>query len=284
MDNRQPYWPDNKRCAVLFTIHVDGESLYNRGPEPIVRSESYGTYGPVCAVDRLLELAEQEKLPCTYFIPGQIAARYPDMVRTIDRMGHEIGFHGYDHEKAMFTDRPEAEWRAVIARSQDTIGNLTGKPLKGFCATSSDFKESAFAVWKEMGFTYSSSMRGDDRPYRVEYEGKDLNFIEIPARWELDDYPAFVYSYSPALPKGMDRISSYRGVLSNWKHEFDGYYSEGLCMVFMLHPHIIGVPGRFRMLQELIGYMKQKPDVWFATGEQIADWWLCTGRRRPEHG
>ena len=48
------FWPDNRQCAVVFTIHVDGESLYNRGPVPIPRSESYGTYGPARAVDRIL--------------------------------------------------------------------------------------------------------------------------------------------------------------------------------------------------------------------------------------
>lgn len=278
MDRNGISWPKGARCAVLFTIHVDGESLYNRGETPIPRSESYGTYGPSVAVDRLLGLMEEEQIPCTFFVPGQIGARYPDMVRRIDAMGHEIGFHGYDHEKAMYTDRPGEQWRQVIERSQETFFQLTGKPLKGYCATSSDFDESAFAVWEEMGFQYSSSMRGDDRPYRVRCEGKELDLIEIPARWELDDYPAFAYSFSPALPKGMDRISSYRGVLSNWKHEFDGYYREGLCMVFMLHPQIIGVPGRFCMLRELIRYMKERDGVWFAKGCDIADWWR-TGDR-----
>ena len=54
-------------------------------------------------------------------------------------------------------------------------------------------------------------MGGDDRPYRTRFQGKESDFIEIPARWELDDYPAFVYSFAPPQPKGQDRISSYRG-------------------------------------------------------------------------
>ena len=102
---------------------------------------------------------------------------------------------------------------------------------------------------------------------------KKSDFIEIPARWELDDYPAFVYSFQPPQPKGQDRISSYRGVLSNWKHEFEGYYAEGGCMTFMLHPQIIGIPGRAQMLEELLDVMLAKGDVWFATGIEIANWW-----------
>ena len=44
-------------------------------------------------------------------------------------------------------------------------------------------------------------------------------------------------------------------------------------MVFMLHPQIIAIPGRFQMLKELLTYMKQHTGVWFANGVQIADWW-----------
>jgi peptidoglycan/xylan/chitin deacetylase (PgdA/CDA1 family) len=259
---------------VYFTIHVDGESLYNRRATPFPRSESYGAYGPLRAVDRLLEITARRDIPCTYFVPGQIAKRYPDMMRKIDAYGHEIGFHGYDHESSMYTDRTKDEWIDVIRRSQDVIYETTGKRAVGYCATSSDFDEEAPKIWHSLGFEYSSSMRGDDRPYRTLFDGVPSDFIEIPARWELDDYPMFAYNFSPPQPRGLDRISSYRGVLSNWRHEFDGYYGYGLCMVFMLHPQIIGIPGRAHMLEELMDYMIGHPDVWFANGKDIARWWL----------
>ena len=144
----------------------------------------------------------------------------------------------------MYTDRPTQAWMDVIRRSQETFDRIIGKQAVGFVATSSDFQMDAPQIWHEqLGFQYSSSMRGDDRPYRMCFQGKKSDFIEIPARWELDDYPAFVYSFQPPQPKGQDRISSYRGVLSNWKHEFEGYYAEGGCMTFMLHPQIIRIPG-----------------------------------------
>ena len=95
-------WPNHAKCAVLLTIHVDGESLYNRNPQtPSPRRVSYGKYGPMRAVDRLLELTQRKGIPCSYFIPGQIAERYPEMVKKIDACGYEIGFHGFDHEENM---------------------------------------------------------------------------------------------------------------------------------------------------------------------------------------
>jgi peptidoglycan-N-acetylglucosamine deacetylase len=44
--------------------------------------------------------------------------------------------------------------------------------------------------------------------------------------------------------------------------------------MFMLtmHPHVIGHRSRAVHLDRLIEYIKSKPDVWFATAEQIANY------------
>jgi hypothetical protein len=37
-----------------------------------------------------------------------------------------------------------------------------------------------------------------------------------------------------------------------------------------MHPHVIGHRSRIVHLENLIAYMKTRPDVWFATAAQIA--------------
>ena len=76
-------WPNGARMAVSFTIHVDGNSLYNWRPVTLPRSDSYGNYGPEQGVDKILELTKDYQVPCTYYVPGQIADRYPDMVQRL---------------------------------------------------------------------------------------------------------------------------------------------------------------------------------------------------------
>ena len=51
-------WPNGARMAVSFTIHVDGNSLYNWRPVTLPRSDSYGNYGPEQGVDKILELTK----------------------------------------------------------------------------------------------------------------------------------------------------------------------------------------------------------------------------------
>ena len=45
----------------------------------------------------LLESLESLGIKATMFIPGYVARRFPDLIREIDRSGHEIGSHGFKH-------------------------------------------------------------------------------------------------------------------------------------------------------------------------------------------
>jgi len=42
--------------------------------------------------------------------------------------------------------------------------------------------------------------------------------------------------------------------------------------VLTLHPYLSGHRAPMKHLEELVTYMKSKPDVWFATGTQIAQY------------
>ena len=116
-------------------------------------------------------------------------------------------------------------------------------------------------------------MRGDDRPYRTVIDGEETDFIEIPTKWEVDDYVAMAYHMYPAEPAGQDRISSYRLVEDNFMREFKGHYREGLCISYTNHPQVIGCPGKIQILDHLLKYITSKEDVWVATGTEIADWY-----------
>jgi allantoinase len=39
------------------------------------------------------------------------------------------------------------------------------------------------------------------------------------------------------------------------------------------HPHVIGQPYRISTLDRILTYMQSREKVWFATREEIADWY-----------
>lgn len=270
-------WPGGAKCAVMLSFDVDGDTIWKNGArgiengESFIRANSVGVYGPRRAVHNILEVLAARGVPATFFVPGKVMADYPELCREIARRGHELGHHGYHHER--YVDLSPEEQREIIDRSQRVFEETIGKKAVGYRTPSGDWSRETAGILYEMGFQYSSSMRGDDRPYRTVIDGQVTDFIEMSPKWDLDDFVQFGYNLFPAEPAGQDRIAGIEQVYENFTQEFDGYYREGLCFVIQCHPQIIGSPGRLRMYDRLLGHIQQHSDVWFATGTQIADWW-----------
>jgi hypothetical protein len=62
------------------------------------------------------------------------------------------------------------------------------------------------------------------------------------------------------------------------KEQFDQLYLEssttGKLMSVGLHPHVSGHPFRIRAIRDFLAYAQSFDDVWWATREEIADWYL----------
>jgi peptidoglycan/xylan/chitin deacetylase (PgdA/CDA1 family) len=75
--------------------------------------------GPGPYTAQLLDTLEQANIPATFFVVGERAAEYPQLVRRAAAEGHEIGNHTWDHKDLSKLD--EAGIRAEIERSADAI-------------------------------------------------------------------------------------------------------------------------------------------------------------------
>ena len=115
---------------------------------------------------------------------------------------------------------------------------------------------------------------GDDIPYVVDANGRDL--IEIPVHWELDDAPYF--SYTPSLG-ARSPMASPEHVYQVWSAGFEGMYHYGRSFVLTMHPHVIGRPGRLRMLERLLRYIQDFPGVEFMRAVDVAN--MFANQKRP---
>src|ERR1700750_1696201 len=95
-------WPSAKRCAAMLCFDVDGETTALSEDPDLARRRtlmSQCEYGPRIGVPRLLGLLDHLELPAAFFIPAYIVEQHPRMVDAIVLRGHEVGLHGYLHEK-----------------------------------------------------------------------------------------------------------------------------------------------------------------------------------------
>ncbi|MBV8072810.1 MAG: polysaccharide deacetylase family protein [Acidobacteriaceae bacterium] len=112
------------------------------------------------ATEPLLEILAFRQVSCTFFILGELAQRYPDLVRRLHSGGHEIACHGMTHIP-LWQLTPE-EFRQELRDFLEIIRMIDPSiRVKGFRAPT--FSVDARTAWAlqvlaEEGFKYDSSI------------------------------------------------------------------------------------------------------------------------------
>lgn len=270
-----PKWPHGKRMAVVVSVDFfDTHAILTQEPRMAGREKSLSVwqYGARRGVDRLLQVFDEFKLAANWFAPGQVAIEHRALVQRIHAAGHEIGnatFACEDFERLSLAPQHDS-----LRRAQAALRDATGESPVGFRAPFGNWSPGFTQHLREAGIEWSSSWRGDDRPYFHPPAGASAApLVEVPLHCELEDDPYFTFNLFPPVPVGQPRIASYREVLANWRQDFAGFRRFGLCLPLRLHPEILGTAGRIDLLRELLTTIRAHDDVWVATGREVAQWW-----------
>lgn len=109
-------------------------------------------------INAILELLEICNVKATFFFLGWIAAQYPDLVRKVRLLGHEIASHGYWHDIGISSPRKFYE---DIRKSKETLEDITGEAIYGHrlpCFDSSRSRDWFLDVVEEASYLYDSSL------------------------------------------------------------------------------------------------------------------------------
>jgi peptidoglycan-N-acetylglucosamine deacetylase len=267
-------WPKGARCAVMLTFDFDAETLWlSRDPRAADRPGvmSQGRYGAKVGVPRLLALLRAEKVPATFYIPGWVAEHHPEAARAIRDAGHEIGHHGYRHDRAD-PDDPEAERRA-FEQGMQALESVLGVRPRGFRAPAWELTPITLDLVRKHGMFHSSNLMDDVYPYL--HPGEPA-VVELPVQWVLDDAPYFLM-HPRLAPRPMQ---SPEVVYAVWRDEFAGFRELGGLFTLTCHPQVIGHPSRLLMLRNLLRFIKRHDKVWWATASMVAEHWLAREGRR----
>ena len=85
---------------------------FDDGPDP--------TYTP-----QLLDLLKKHSIPCVFFVVGERAKTYPDLIKRMVQEGHSIGIHHYTHTSNWLL----SPWmvKKQLTKTADTIETITGE-------------------------------------------------------------------------------------------------------------------------------------------------------------
>jgi peptidoglycan/xylan/chitin deacetylase (PgdA/CDA1 family) len=254
-------WPEGNKVAVCLSFDFDNESFILARGETAPVTLSAGQFGALPGLPRVLDLLDRHRIAASFYIPAVNGLLYPESLKQIvDRGRHEIGVHGWIHENLVNLN-DAAEEQRLLTQSIDVLTKITGKRPVGYRAPSWAFSQFTLGLIRKAGFLYDSSMMAMDEPYELVVDGQPTGLIELPVDWLLDDAPYFGRTGALPSPELMFQV---------YKDEFDLAYQEGTMFMLTMHPHVIGHRSAIVHLEKFVSYMKSKPNVWFATAEQIA--------------
>ncbi|MBP7088513.1 MAG: DUF3473 domain-containing protein [Candidatus Omnitrophica bacterium] len=121
---------------------------------------------------RILNILEEYDTRATFFVLGWIAEKFPNLIKEIHQLGHEIASHGFDHQ--LVTSKDARTFREDIRKSKRLLEDIIQEPVYGYRApTFSITKDSewAFDILMEEGFKYDSSVF----PFRYDKTGLPEN-------------------------------------------------------------------------------------------------------------
>lgn len=259
-------WPGGARCAVALSFDVDHDTNELRDGGKSIGAMSRGQYGNRQGIPRIMDLIRRHDLQATFYVPAVVAQLYPDETRMFTGEGHEVGIHGWIHERNSVLP-PEVE-RDLQMRSADMLEKISGVRPVGIRTPSWDFSQITLEITRDMGLLYDSSLMADVDCHELLLDGENTGVIELPVEWIRDDAVYF----------NMNRFSALRpytppeAVFDIFRREFEAAYTEGGIFQLTMHPHITGYRSRIWILEMLVERMKDKGDVWFATHADIVTW------------
>jgi len=110
-------------------------------------------------MDRILDLLEQHDAKGTFFFLGWIAERYPDLLKRVANLGHEIASHGYEHIRVC--NQTREQFRQDVIRTKNLLEDISGSAIDGYRAASFSIdadNDWARDILAETGHRYSSSI------------------------------------------------------------------------------------------------------------------------------
>lgn len=220
-------------------------------------------------LDKILEKTNSGR-QLTYFITGQVARDYPEIVEKISSNKNEIACHGNYHD--MIYNLSQKEFSKSLDLATKYLNEASGQDIIGFRAPSFSINKSCNWAYEEIAkrFKYDSSYLNDTK-----LENPILNFKE--KKYQMLSLPI----YSP-MTYFKRRIRVIGGTflkilpLSNIFSYMDEALTMGYMPVIYIHPYELLTEDDFKIsFKEMKSIELPKRVYWFLRQNQ----WLSIGNK-----
>jgi allantoinase len=263
-------WPNGKKVAVSVTIMFEtwsdsAQPTYSVQATSLKQgtvdhaAKAWSTYGGRVGVWRLINLLNRHGLPGTFFVNGRCAELYPEAVREIVASGHDVAAHSYTHDTILAYMSLEDQ-RATIRHTVDLLEDCTGRKVTGWGSPAVAFTPETAGFLAQEGLKWTCDITYVDMPLRIRTPHGDIAGV-----------PTTDFSDNRVLKANtMGLFDVYKSTLDYLRA------NEPMSMMTMvIHCQFGGRPLVTSVIDQILSYAKQFPDVYFTTHADLADWALA---------
>jgi polysaccharide deacetylase family protein (PEP-CTERM system associated) len=253
-----------------ITVDVeDGWSIFSRD---CLSKSIEPTETVVRDTERILDILANKSVKATFFVLGNIAEKFPSLIKRIASAGHELGIHGFYHKK-IFELTPD-EFRIEIRRAKDLLEQLVSVAVVGHRAPAFSIVPQtrwALEVLAEEGFAYDSSVAPCKNPsYGWDGFSKDICRIDLGNGRSIVEVPMSI------LPIPMTRKGFLTG--GGYLRRFPYFVSyaaikhiqETRPVIVYMHPYELGKEVAPLPMEHLSMFSRWKAHL-------LLSWYLGTG-------
>lgn len=264
--------PNGARMAVVVYINVEYFRYDLPSPMALTQGQAERTpdiinytwrdYGMRAGIWRVVDVLDRHRVRATVTLNSEVARAYPAVLDELVSRSYEIANHGVTNSVHLYGLGAD-EQRAMVAESTEAIEKATGTRPVGWLSPGLSEAHDSLSVISEAGYRYVAEWGiAADVPYPLGVG----NLLAVPYAQETNDLPVFVrYQRSSE--------EAYRQYVEHFDVMYEESATASKVMAISLHPYIIGVPHRIRVLDRLMSHIGSHEGVWFATAQEIDDWY-----------
>ena len=265
-DRPKLQWENDAKVAIclivlleFFPLNPSGVPFKHPGtmktPYPDLRHFTVRDYGNRVGIYRILEALGETK--ASFAVNGEIAKRYPPLLKTVKSQGHEIVAHGFSTDHIFHEKLSEAEELKFI---RDTMACFEAPP-KGWLSPARNQSSGTLPRLVDSKLHYCLDWEMNQAPQMVTTKNGDITLI--PNSYELSDF-TLLHTRGQTEESWLTQVKSAIDLLLEEHHRFGSQM-----LVLTLTPYVIGQPFRIWALRALLAHIKDMDGVEVFTTGQI---------------
>lgn len=177
--------------SMMNALTIDVEDYWKIFSRDWLYVDTEPTDAVVRNTNFLLSILDRHGVKCTFFVVGEVAAKFPQLVQEVASCNHEIAAHGYQHFEIYRISR--RQFYQEVSDTKKLLEDITGQNVQGHRAPSFSIvpeTQWALEVLCEAGFQYDSSIFPfAARRYGWPDFGRDIRKVPLPNGKSIIEVP-----------------------------------------------------------------------------------------------